>query len=1113
MSPDSPAPPSPAAREEALFTLAQAKAGADRAAFLDRECAGDPALRARVEVLLSAHEAPEPLLDRIGGARRPAVLLPRAGDDEAVGQTLGRYKLLEKVGEGGCGVVYVAEQTEPVRRRVALKVIKLGMDTKSVVARFEAERQALALMDHPNIAKVFDAGMTEQGRPYFVMELVRGIRITNYCDQNQLPTQERLDLFIEVCQAVQHAHQKGIIHRDLKPSNILVTVNDGVPVPKVIDFGIAKATEGRLTDATVYTQLHQFIGTPAYMSPEQAAMTSLDIDTRSDIYSLGVLLYELLMGKTPFDPRELMAQGLDAMRRTIREVEPARPSTKLAALKGEELTTTAKRRSADVPRLIQQLRGDLDWIVMKCLEKDRTRRYETANGLAADLQRHLDHEPVVARPPTAAYRFQKAWRRNRLAYLAAMTVGLAIITAVIVSSVQAVRARRAEALARSRLAEVEQARQDAEQVAQFLQQVFESPDPERDGRTATVAESLDRAAERLESDLADQPERRARLQAVLAKTYTALGLHAPALRLWKQVRAYRLNAAGPDDPGTLEAATFLAQSLFSNGQFQAALPVTEDALVRTRQRYGPEHTNTLALIRDQATVLDALGRHAEALRLREENLAAWRKVLGLDHRETVWAMENLEVSYYSLGLYEQSRPLQEEVVALSRKVLGPEHPVTLRRLGNLGVDYKVAGRTVEAIQHLEDTLEKQRRVLGPEHPFTIHTMQTLSGCYFDLGRRPEALQLREQVLALFRKALGPEHSDTIWPMLVLAESQAADGRGEEALKLVQEALALSHRIHGAEHAQTLSCLVRLAHLHHGARRFDAAAEVGERMLEVSREVFGPESAPTLHHARQLAIYYRSAGRHDQAIRLRREIAGLRRQANGPDHASTVAAIKELADEHAAQGEWKQARRELLPLAELQPIPDSAHFELICLAVLDVHQGERDAYESHRRLLLDRFRGTESAAIANRVAKAALLLPLPGEGLNDALALAELAITRTNESPGLLHWRLNAAALARYRAGHWDGAEEAAARAVTLAREAPHPVNEAASSLVLALARHRLGETDAARRALDEGAGLVAEHWPEPDRGLGDSWHDILITHLLLREARAIIEGWPPETPP
>jgi len=335
-------------------------------------------------------------------------------DDQAVGQSIGPYKLLERLGEGGWGTVYVAEQQKPVRRRVALKVIKLGMDTRQVVARFEAERQALAMMDHPNIAKVLDAGATETGRPYFVMELVRGVKITKYCDLNKLSTAQRLDLFIMVCQAVQHAHQKGIIHRDLKPSNIMITLHDGVPVPKVIDFGIAKATEGRLTDATIYTQLQQFIGTPAYMSPEQAEMSGLDVDTRSDIYSLGVLLYELLTGRTPFDPKELTSLGVDAMRRVIREEDPPRPSTKLSTLEADTLTATAKQRHTEAPHLIHGIRGDLDWIVMKCLEKDRTRRYETANALAADIRRHLSNEPIVAHPSEARAQEQTGlWGRRR----------------------------------------------------------------------------------------------------------------------------------------------------------------------------------------------------------------------------------------------------------------------------------------------------------------------------------------------------------------------------------------------------------------------------------------------------------------------------------------------------------------------------------------------------------------------------------------------------------------------------------------------------------------------------------------------------------------------------
>jgi serine/threonine protein kinase/tetratricopeptide (TPR) repeat protein len=429
-------------QEEALFDAARNLASpAARRAFLDQACTDDPGLRAKVEALLAAEAEAEKFFNdaalsvvlTASGSQEAAVKIgpPGAkaedGITEVSGTRIGRYKLLQRIGEGGGGVVYMAEQEEPVRRRVALKIIKLGMDTRSVIARFEAERQALAMMDHPNIARVLDAGATDTGRPYFVMELVRGVKITDYCDKNQLDTRRRLDLFIQICQAIQHAHQKGIIHRDIKPSNILITLHDGVPVPKVIDFGIAKATEMRLTDKTFFTAYEQIIGTPAYMSPEQAEMSGLDIDTRSDIYSLGVLLYELLTGRTPFDPKKLLQHGLDEMRRTLREQEPQRPSTMLTTLQGTELTATAEHRQAEPPKLISLLRGDLDWIVMKALEKDRRRRYETANGLAMDINRYLNHEPVVARPPSRFYRFQKLVRRNQVIFTATGAVAVALI--------------------------------------------------------------------------------------------------------------------------------------------------------------------------------------------------------------------------------------------------------------------------------------------------------------------------------------------------------------------------------------------------------------------------------------------------------------------------------------------------------------------------------------------------------------------------------------------------------------------------------------------------------------------------------------------------------------
>jgi len=474
-------------RAQSIVERVRNRSVSDRAAFLDGSCGEDAELRAEVERLLALEQqtlATE--ADAAGGEISTATATgPELANviplTEEAGSTIGRYRLLEKIGEGGFGAVWAAEQKEPVKRRVALKIIKLGMDTKQVVARFEAERQALALMDHPNIAKVLDAGATETGRPYFVMELVKGIQITKYCNQERLDTNARLGLFIKVCQAIQHAHQKGIIHRDIKPSNILVTLHDREPVPKVIDFGIAKATQHELTELTIYTQQQQFIGTPAYMSPEQAEMSGLDIDTRSDIYSLGVLLYELLAGRTPFDSSELIQRGLDAMRRMLREKEPPRPSTKVLTLEVAERTTTAGQRSSDTSRLINLLKGDLDWIVMRCLEKDRTRRYDTANGLAMDLHRHLNNETVVARPPSAAYRFHKAWRRNRLACTAALAVAAALILGFAFSAWQAAVATQAKN-------EAEVSQREAVAAEGRMHDALDLAEQERDGAIRSARE-------------------------------------------------------------------------------------------------------------------------------------------------------------------------------------------------------------------------------------------------------------------------------------------------------------------------------------------------------------------------------------------------------------------------------------------------------------------------------------------------------------------------------------------------------------------------------------------------------------------------------------------------
>jgi serine/threonine protein kinase len=558
-------------------------------------CGGDAQLLARLQTLLRAHEDS-------GGffagdlPSEPTAKYAPANEPDRAGTVIGRYKLLQKIGEGGCGTVYMAEQEVPVRRRVALKVIKLGMDTKEIIARFEAERQALAMMDHPNIAKVLDAGATDTGRPFFVMELVRGVPITKYCDENRLPTSARLGLFTLVCHAVQHAHQKGIIHRDIKPSNILVTLHDGVPIPKVIDFGIAKATHGRLTDNTLFTAFEQFIGTPAYMSPEQAEMSSLDIDTRSDIYSLGVLLYELLTGRTPFESKELMQAGLDEMRRQIREVEPPRPSTRLGTLERATLTTTAQHRRTDAQKLVNLVNGDLDWIVMRCLEKDRTRRYETANSLAEDIGRHLEDEPVIARPPSTAYRLGKAIRRNKVAFGAGAAVTVSLAIGLIIATVAYIKEKTANEFAvqtaanfqkslegnwkemeeknrianESRTNEIKAKFEEAKSAytLPLLKEVLNglAARPLSADEKAQLLQPLDKSADRVSQDSAMPPEARNEVYDTLGDAFMELGEFGRAERMFREMLALRQKVFGPMHADTAAALDKLMEALRRQGK-------------------------------------------------------------------------------------------------------------------------------------------------------------------------------------------------------------------------------------------------------------------------------------------------------------------------------------------------------------------------------------------------------------------------------------------------------------------------------------------------------------------------------------------------------------------
>ncbi|HEY5914291.1 MAG TPA: tetratricopeptide repeat protein [Verrucomicrobiae bacterium] len=815
------------------------------------------------------------------GGELPAL----GGLTERPGSVIGRYKLLEEIGEGGFGVVYLAEQVEPVRRQVALKIIKPGMDTREVVARFEVERQALALMDHPNIAKVLDGGTTETGRPYFVMELVRGISITEYCDQEALSTIERLQIFMEVCHAVQHAHQKGIIHRDLKPGNILVTQSDGNPVPKIIDFGVAKALGHKLTEKTLFTVFQRIMGTPAYMSPEQAELSGLDIDTRSDIYSLGVLLYELLTGVTPFDAETLGRAALDEVRRIIRDTDPPKPSTRLQTL-GGRLPEVAKRRHTEPVTLSRMVRGDLDWIVMKCLEKDRVRRYDTADGLAADLKRHLCHEPVLAVSPSSLYRAGKFIRRHRLAFAAASAVAGALVIGALVATWQAVRATRAERLATERF-------QESAAITKFLTGVFQSPDPARDGRTITVAEALDKAVKDLDSNLAGQPALRTELLSVLGETYYGLALYTNAISLQERVREYCLATAGPEAPDTLNAMVYLAASYEMGGRPADALGLLERVAPLLRKVRGLEHPDTLQAMGNLAAQYTRSGRWAEALPIEEQVLALRRKLLGPKNRDTLTAMGNLAGTYRMIGSLDKGLQVQAEVLSLRREVLGPKDPDTLAAMTDLAGYLDALGRVEEAIPLQERSVELKREVLPPNHRFLGIALENLASMYEQVGRATQGLKLREEQLELCRRFKSPDDPETLWAMANLASAFEAVGRPGEALMLREEWLSVWGKVRREDNPAAWNGMIGVAASYRATNRLEEAIALNRSALEGFKRTTGATNEYTLNAMTELAITLRMAG-NTEAISLETDALRLKRQYLRKGHPMLLESLDNLA---------------------------------------------------------------------------------------------------------------------------------------------------------------------------------------------------------------------------
>jgi len=840
--------------EDSIFFAAAAITDpVQRTAFLREQCASDPALLQRLEARLLSQT---PLDDQatMPPDPTPPGLSPADLEDanlssqEAPGSLIGPYKIIQRIGAGGMGMVYRADQQHPVRREVALKIIKQGMDTETVIARFAAERQALALMDHPNIARVLDAGTTVSGRPYFVMELVKGIPITRYCDNHRLTIRERLELFVPVCQAIQHAHQKGIIHRDIKPSNVLVALYDGKPVPKVIDFGIAKATGQRLAEQTMFTQIGAVMGTLEYMSPEQAESTGLDIDTRSDIYSLGALLYELLTGTTPIGSLELRKSAYTEMLRKIREDEPPPPSTRLSQ-STETIQITSQQRKTDPGRLPKLLHGELDWIVMKSIEKDRTRRYETANSFGRDIERYLNGDAVEAARPSAAYRFKKFAAKNRTLLTTAAALAAVLVAGAAISTWQAIRASRAE-----RAAKLERDRADTEAatakaVNDFLQngllsqassrlQTSSDAPPDPDVKVRTL---LDRAAATIGEKFKDRPLVEAGIRSTIGITYRDLELIPQAEEQLQ--KAYDLNSryAGPEDPETLLALGNIATIKTDEGKYAEAAQLREKLVDTMTRVLGPKDSRTLAAQQELGVSYMEIGKYEKSEPLLKQALEEQQRALGPDDIHTMNTSDSLATLYIFERKYKDAEPLLNNTLAISERVFGPEHPNTLRDMFGLARVYIGEEKYAQAEPLLRKVLEGNTHLLGAEHPDTISTRQSLATLYGKQGKFKEALAEQQTVYAADLKVKGIDHPYTIVAESNLARAYGVAGQLPKAESLLKDTLARDARVLGQTHPSTLSDMSNLAYFYESHNRFAQAVPIQIQLAEIATKARGADS--------------------------------------------------------------------------------------------------------------------------------------------------------------------------------------------------------------------------------------------------------------------------------
>ena len=869
----------------------------------------------------------------------------RSPDSELGTVIADRYTLDALVGEGGMGTVYRATQSEPVKRQVALKLIKRGMDSKSVLARFDAERQALALMDHPNIARVYDGGTTVTGQPFFVMELVHGISLTEYCDQHRLSVDARLQLFVSVCLAVQHAHQKGIIHRDLKPSNVLVTEVDGRPTPKVIDFGVAKAIKQDLTDLS-FTDVGAIVGTPVYMSPEQADPLSMDIDTRTDVYALGVMLYELMAGSTPIEAKRFARGAVLEMLRMVREEEPPRPSTRLST--ADALPNIAANRSIEPSKLANLLRGELDWVVMKALEKDRNRRYETANGLARDIQRYLADEMVEARPPSAGYRLRKLIRRNRSLVTAGAAVALALLIGIVgfawqasIARGQRDRAVYAEGQAKQRADELQKV---SDYQAKMLQQIDAADagiklmadlrsrhdaaltkgkisDTDKAARTAAFERELgvinptdaavallDRtvlapAIRTIDAQFADQPLVDASLRTTMAVIYHSLGRPAEALALYQRAYQLRAKTLGEEHPDTLASRFGVGRT---QGELQR-LPEAEATVRATLGGYqralGEDHKETLETKSLLATQMNYQGKYAECETLTRDVLERRRRVLGADHPDTLETMSHLGMYLTSRGQYAEAVAVLREVVAAQRRVADAAVAGTL---ANLGVALIRQREFVAAEPILRESLERNRQDLGESHPYTVRDVSNLATLLMDLGKLSEADALAKEALEKCRRIHGNEHANTLRALNIMGQVLYRENKFLEVEPYYREALTTGRRVLGEEHPDTIIWIDNLGTILQRLGRNAEAESLFREALDKNSRQLGETHPYTLTMLKTLVGLLRQQKKLGDAESYLRRALEKVRQVHGADHQLTLDLIGPFGGVLRDQGKLAEA---------------------------------------------------------------------------------------------------------------------------------------------------------------------------------------------------------------